>query len=156
MSRIEDPAAEKQAMLVRRPQPRLSLTPKQAQFAKKYVEKMGNGKQAAIDAGYSTRSAASIASENLRKPEVSAAIQAIRDKQQERRVVTADKVVQGIAHLGEDAWSNGNYAAALTAYRELAAILGLRARKSVSLEVQADADRVFDLMKRAARRRSEP
>jgi hypothetical protein len=124
--------------------PRGGRTPRQAQFALKHVAKKGNGEHPTV------------ASEPLRTPAVSAAVQAIRDKQQERLEVTADKVVQGIAHLGEDAWSHGNYAAALTAYRELAAILGLRARKSVSLELQADADRAFDLMERANRRRATP
>ena len=55
------------------------LTNKQNLFAKHYS--LGkSGKDAAILAGYSERSADAIASENLRKPEVSRAIETILDK----------------------------------------------------------------------------
>jgi hypothetical protein len=47
------------------------LTPKQRKFAKRYV-KTGNATKAAKDAGYSPRTAYSIGSENLTKPEIKA------------------------------------------------------------------------------------
>lgn len=49
------------------------LTPKQAQFVREYLIDL-NATQAAIRAGYSERTAEKIGSENLKKPEVSAAI----------------------------------------------------------------------------------
>lgn len=49
------------------------FTPKQAAFIREYlIDK--NGAQAAIRAGYSAKTAASIAEENLRKPDIRAAI----------------------------------------------------------------------------------
>jgi phage terminase small subunit len=50
-------------------QTRDGLTPKQKRFAKEYV-RTGNGAKAARKAGYPERSAASVASENLTKPNV--------------------------------------------------------------------------------------
>ncbi len=54
------------------------LTPKQARFVAEYA-KDHNGTQAAIRAGYSENTAYAIASENLRKPEIVAALQAANE-----------------------------------------------------------------------------
>lgn len=51
----------------------MKLTPKQALFVAEYVKDF-NGTQAAIRAGYSKKTAAEIASENLTKPHIAAAI----------------------------------------------------------------------------------
>ena len=53
----------------------MTLTKKQRDFIAAYVESW-HATDAAIAAGYSQRSAASIGSENLKKPEISAAIEA--------------------------------------------------------------------------------
>lgn len=53
----------------------MSLTDKQAAFVREYTVDW-NATQAAIRAGYSERTAAAIGSENLSKPEISAAIKA--------------------------------------------------------------------------------
>ena len=50
------------------------LTPKQDAFVKAYLLNGGNATQAAIDAGYSEKTAKAIGSENLTKPDVKAAI----------------------------------------------------------------------------------
>jgi phage terminase small subunit len=50
------------------------LTPKQRRFVDEYLASP-NGTQAAIKAGYSAKTARAIASENLRKPEVKAAVE---------------------------------------------------------------------------------
>lgn len=55
------------------------LTLKQAKFTKEYL-KSGNGTQAAIKAGYSKNSAHDIASENLRKPYIQAAVASAAEK----------------------------------------------------------------------------
>lgn len=54
---------------------RVALTGKQKKFANAYLS-CWNGTKAAIEAGYSHESAASIASENLRKPKIQAYIRA--------------------------------------------------------------------------------
>ncbi len=53
----------------------MPLTPKQAAFVAEFV-KDGNAAQAAIRAGYPERSARSVGSENLTKPDIIAALQA--------------------------------------------------------------------------------
>ncbi|WP_139008535.1 terminase small subunit [Lactococcus lactis] len=45
------------------------MTPKQRKFCDEYI-KLGNATQAAINAGYSKRTAYSIGQENLKKPEI--------------------------------------------------------------------------------------
>lgn len=72
---------------------RVVLTHKAQSFVNEYLVDM-NGTQAAIRAGYSTRSAAEQAYDLLRKPQVWAAITAARKAQMERTQVDADRVVR--------------------------------------------------------------
>ena len=55
------------------------LTPKQKQFCIEYLKDF-NGTQAAIRAGYSEKTAYSIAEENLRKPEIKNCVQKLADE----------------------------------------------------------------------------
>lgn len=75
------------------------MTPKQTRFVDEYLANGSSATKAAISAGYSEKTAASIGEENLRKPEISAAIEARADKIMERLEVTSDIVVQEIAKL---------------------------------------------------------
>jgi phage terminase small subunit len=75
------------------------MTPKQTRFVEEYLANGLNATKAAISAGYSKKTAASIGEENLRKPEISAAIKATTNKIMERLEVTAELVVQEIAKL---------------------------------------------------------
>ncbi len=68
------------------------LTPKQARFVEEYLIDL-NATQAAIRAGYSRKAADQIGWENLKKPEVEAAISAAMKKRSERVEVTQDQVV---------------------------------------------------------------
>lgn len=77
----------------------MSLTPKQAAFVREYLVDL-NATQAAIRAGYSAKTAASIGEENLRKPEIKAAIEAAMAERAKRTEVTADRVVQELAKIG--------------------------------------------------------
>jgi phage terminase small subunit len=77
----------------------MSLTPKQAAFVREYLVDL-NATQAAIRAGYSAKTAASIGDENLRKPAIAAAIKEAMDKRARRTEVTADRVVQELAKIG--------------------------------------------------------
>ena len=69
------------------------LTPKQKAFADYYIE-CGNATEAARKAGYSQKTASSIAEENLRKPEISAYIEERMAEQDANRVASADEVVR--------------------------------------------------------------
>lgn len=55
------------------------MTPKQQRFVEEYLVD-GNATQAAIRAGYSEKTASAIGHENLKKPEIAAALQAGRQE----------------------------------------------------------------------------
>jgi phage terminase small subunit len=75
------------------------LTAKQELFVKEYLIDL-NATQAAIRAGYSEKTAEVIASENLRKPNITSAIQKAMDKRSKRLEISAESVLQEIAKLG--------------------------------------------------------
>lgn len=75
-----------------------NLTPKQDTFVREYLVDL-NGKQAAIRAGYSPKSAEVTASKLLRVPKVAEAIAAARNQRAERTNVSADRVVEELARL---------------------------------------------------------
>jgi phage terminase small subunit len=74
------------------------MTPKQSAFVAEYlVDK--NATQAAIRAGYSRRSAMQIGEENLRKPEIRAAIDAALARQSDALEITAERILKERARL---------------------------------------------------------
>lgn len=75
-------------------------TPKQTRFVAEYLANGLNATKAAISAGYSQETAASIGEENLRKPEITAAIKMRTKEIMHRLEVTADLVLQEIAKMG--------------------------------------------------------
>lgn len=74
------------------------LTPKQAEFVRQYLIDL-NACQAAIRAGYSSKTAEWIGPQLLGKTHVAAAIQAEMDARSKRTQVTADRVLQEIAKI---------------------------------------------------------
>lgn len=73
----------------------MKLTPKQARFVEEYLVDL-NATQAAIRAGYSVKSAAIQGHENLRKPNIQAAIIAAREERTKRTEITQDYVLKTI------------------------------------------------------------
>jgi phage terminase small subunit len=80
----------------------MSLTPKQQRFVEEYLIDL-NATQAAIRAGYSPKRADSIGHENLRKPEIEAAIAAHRAKISERVGRTIDDIMADIGRVRDNA-----------------------------------------------------
>ncbi len=76
------------------------MTPKQTKFVREYLLDL-NATQAAIRAGYSQRTAASIGQENLRKPEIATAIAAAKAERSERTKVDADWLLLRLAEEAE-------------------------------------------------------
>lgn len=76
-----------------------NLTSKQQQFVKEYLVDL-NATQAAIRAGYSSKTANRIATENLSKPVLQAAIQEAMRERSERTQITQDMVLQELAKIG--------------------------------------------------------
>lgn len=77
-----------------------ALTNRQRLFTKEYLIDL-NATQAAIRAGYSEKTAYSIGEENLRKPEIQKAIQALMDDRNKRLEINADWVLRGLVSLYE-------------------------------------------------------
>lgn len=71
----------------------MKLTPKQKKFADEYI-KTGNATQSAIEAGYSKRTAAVIATENLIKPNIKAYIEKCMAKIASNRVMSYTEAVE--------------------------------------------------------------
>lgn len=75
------------------------LTPKQARFVEEYLIDL-NATQAAIRAGYSKKTARSVGSENLQKPDVAAAITEAKAARSEKTQITQQRVLEELAKVG--------------------------------------------------------
>jgi len=73
-----------------------NLTPKQQRFVDEYLIDL-NATQAAMRAGYSVKTAEKIGSENLKKPEIAAAIEQHRVDRSEKTNINAAWVLQRLA-----------------------------------------------------------
>ncbi|WP_273707247.1 terminase small subunit [Leuconostoc mesenteroides] len=71
----------------------MKLTPKQKRFADEYI-KTGNATQSAIEAGYSKKTAAVIATENLIKPNIKAYIERCMAEIASKRVMSYTEAVE--------------------------------------------------------------
>lgn len=76
------------------------LTPKQQRFVQEYLIDL-NATQAAIRAGYSKKTAEQIGYENLRKPEIAAAIEAKRLKVAEKAELSVGWVLDRLRTVAE-------------------------------------------------------
>jgi len=76
------------------------LNPKQEQFCLEYLIDL-NGKQAAIRAGYSPKTAESQASTLLRNPKVASRVQELKAQRVERTEISADFVLMGLKTVAE-------------------------------------------------------
>ena len=73
----------------------MALTHKQEQFVHEFLVDL-NATQAAIRAGYSSRTARAIGQENLTKPAIHQAVDAAIQERQARVEVTQDMVIEGL------------------------------------------------------------
>ncbi len=78
------------------------LTPKQQRFVEEYLVNL-NATQAAVRAGYSEKTAYSVGHENLKKPEVAAAIQEAMAARSERTKADQDWIVERLVENVERA-----------------------------------------------------
>ncbi len=130
------------------------LTVKQDKFCRSYA-KTGNGTLAAKDAGYSERTAYSIASENLRKPEIAAEVAKHRQRLAERLDVSRDKLVNDAAHDAETASIQGDWAGANNARTFIAKSLGYHVERSLSVNVDMTGEHLRALRALAGKQSSE-
>ncbi len=80
----------------------MSLTPKQQLFVAEYLVDL-NATQAAVRAGYSKKTAYSVGHENLKKPEVAAAIQEAMEVRSQRTKAGQDWIVERLVENVERA-----------------------------------------------------
>lgn len=76
----------------------MTLNEKQKQFCNEYLIDF-NGTQAAIRAGYSAKTAKSIANENLTKPDIQAYLKELIENRNERTKITQDEVIRDIIEV---------------------------------------------------------
>ena len=91
------------------------LTAKQKAFVREYRINGGNATQAAIKAGYSKKSAYAIGEENLRKPEIRAALGVEEAKAREKYEYSLDTMVRELDEVKAAADAEGNRNAQLKA-----------------------------------------
>jgi Phage terminase, small subunit len=76
----------------------MRLTEKQKKFADAYI-KLGNGKQAAIEAGYSEKTAKQMATENLSKPYLKSYIDGRMAELAEKRIMSASEALELLTRI---------------------------------------------------------
>jgi hypothetical protein len=93
---------------------RRPLTAKEAKFCAEYqIDR--NQTSAARRAGYSAKSASSIANEMMQKPHIRARLQELEASADEAREVQASEVRQGLRQAFKEAMAAGHYSAAVRA-----------------------------------------
>lgn len=110
------------------------MSPKAERFVSEYLIDL-NATQAAIRAGYSKRSAASIGEENLRKPDIAAAVKAGRAKVAETNGMTVAGHLAELQRLRDMAADDGKFSAAVAAETARGKVSGFYVEK---VEMQAD------------------
>lgn len=147
------------------------MTPKQKAFVQEYLIDL-NATQAAIRAGYSKRTAHVIGHENLRKPDIAAAIEGAINERTKRTEITADYVLEGIKDTIERCRAEGeafNPTQALKGFELLGKHLKLFTDKAeIAAVVETDlagysadekrnmlADRLGKALRRSAAAKSE-
>lgn len=71
----------------------MKLTEKQRRFADEYI-RLGNATEAALNAGYSKKTARAIGSENLTKPDIKAYIDQRLDELKKESIAEQDEILQ--------------------------------------------------------------
>jgi phage terminase small subunit len=97
-------------------------------FVQEYLVDL-NATQAAIRAGYSAKTAALIAHENLTKPNIQEAIQKAQLERAKRLQRTADDVLADIRRIGQKAEETGEFNPALKAAELEGKYLGMFTEK---------------------------
>lgn len=80
----------------------MALTPKQKAFCDEYLANGYNGTKAAIAAGYSPKTAFSIATENLKKPLIKEYLDEAKKKLYTSRIATAKELLETLTSIIRD------------------------------------------------------
>ena len=100
------------------------LTPKQSLFVKEYLVDL-NATQAAIRAGYSEKTAGSMGEENLKKPEIAAAVAEAQQAKAKKLDITVESILAELEEARQLALRTEKAAPAVAASMGKAKILGM-------------------------------
>ena len=114
-----------------------SLTARQLRWVDEFLVD-GNATAAAIRAGYSERSARSIAHENMTKPALQAVLAERRGDVANRLQITREGVIQGLLDAVHLAKEQANPAGMVAGLREIGKMLGYYAPEVKRVEVASD------------------
>ena len=119
-----------------------ALTSKQLRWINEYLIDF-NGAAAAVRAGYSLKSARSIAHENTTKPYIQAILKARQAAMAKELQITRQGVIRGLLDGVEIARTQQNPSAMVGALREVAKILGFNAPEIKRVELSACQNGVY-------------
>ncbi|OZA29341.1 MAG: hypothetical protein B7X91_02555 [Hydrogenophilales bacterium 17-64-11] len=113
------------------------LNDKQTRFVDEYCISLC-GAEAARKAGYSVRTAYAIGAENLRKPQIKAAIQARQAATALELGVTKQKVISDLLEAIQTARAQGNPGAMIQGAREVGRLLGFYEPETQRVELSVN------------------
>ena len=119
-----------------------TLTSKQSRWIDEYLIDF-NGAAAAVRAGYSAKSARSIAHENMTKPDIQAVLQARQAAMAKELQITRQGVIRGLLDAVEMGRKQQNPSAMVGALREVAKMLGFNAPEVERVVLTADRDPAY-------------
>ena len=126
----------------------IGLTPKQRRFCEKYVACL-EAKRAAIEAGYTERSATVTSTRLKKNPEVQECIAKLQAEAAERNKVSHDEVIEKLRESYRDAKAANQFGPAVRAAELLGKSTGMFKDQLYLTELQATSD--DDLIKNLAK-----
>ncbi len=126
----------------------MPLTPKQRRFCEKYVACL-EAKQAAIEAGYTERSATVTSTRLMKRPEVQQYIAQLQAEAAQRNKVSHDEVIEKLRESYRDAKAANQFGPAVRAAELLGKSTGMFKDQLYLTELQATSD--DDLIKNLAK-----
>ena len=142
------------SLLTRQRQSRAQLSRKQVKFVEQYAA-LGNASEAARRAGYKLgNSIGQQGHENLKKPEIAAAIR--RELAKSDVDVTPVRVQRRLHDISHAAQEAGQFGPAVRAEELLGRSIGMWIDRSLQLSGQLNDSHVTALLELAKRRRAEP
>ena len=102
----------------------MALNDRQERFCREYMQDY-NATQAAIRAGYSKKTAYSMGSENLRKPEVLARVRELQEEKRNSLVVSEAMIITELTDIYRECKKNADSKGALKALEMLGKHVGM-------------------------------
>ena len=116
------------------------LTHKQARFVDEYLVDF-NGAQAAIRAGYSQKAAKEAAYKLLTNGHIAKAVESRAQEASEKLKITRETVLQGFLEAAAMAKEEGNAIGIVSAWREVAKLLGMYPSTRLQVEARVTTDK---------------